>query len=41
CMAMGQAAGIAAVIASSEHVSPREVNLSALQDQLRLVGAVI
>ncbi len=41
CMAMGQAAGIAAVIATHENVQPREVNLSVLQDQLREVGAVI
>lgn len=41
CMAMGQAAGIAAALSLSSRSTPRDVGISALQDRLRNVGAVL
>lgn len=41
CMAMGQAAGIAAVQAAQADHLPREVDVAALQSRLRAIGAVI
>ena len=41
CMAMGQAAGSAAAIAVSRHLSPREVPRADLQDRLRTAGAIL
>lgn len=41
CMAMGQAAGAAAVLTARAGVSPREVRISELQGRLRALGAVI
>ena len=39
CMAMGQAAGIAAAIAIDEGVTVREVNPTAIQEKMRRQGA--
>jgi glycine/D-amino acid oxidase-like deaminating enzyme len=41
CMAMGQAAGIAAAIGTERSIGPREVPIGLLQDRLRSIGAVI
>lgn len=41
CMAMGQAAGIAAVLASRSGAVPREVQIAQLQARLREIGAII
>ncbi len=41
CMAMGQAAGIAAVEAAQSGTTPREISMQQLQDKLRSIGAVI
>jgi ribulose 1,5-bisphosphate synthetase/thiazole synthase len=41
CMAMGQAVGIAAVLAVKTNNVPREISLETLQSQLRGIGAVI
>jgi hypothetical protein len=41
CMAMGQAAGVAAQIALDQREQPRAVPVAALQDRLRAIGAVI
>ncbi len=41
CMQLGQAAGIGAAIASSKNRSPREIDLSMLQEGLRTSGAPI
>jgi len=41
CMAMGQAAGSAAAIAVSRHLSPRDVPVPELRDRLRAIGAVL
>ncbi len=41
CMAMGQAAGVAATIAANSGKVPREVPIGVLQDCLRKIGAVI
>lgn len=41
CMAMGQAAGVAAVIASREGKSPREISTGNLQTRLRQLGAIL
>ncbi len=41
CMAMGQAAGVAAQLALSSNVMPRAVDLPQLQQTLRQVGAVL
>jgi 2-polyprenyl-6-methoxyphenol hydroxylase-like FAD-dependent oxidoreductase len=41
CMAMGQAAGVAAAIAAEESIGPRDVPIGLLQDRLRSIGAVI
>ena len=41
CMAMGQAAGSAAAIAVSRHLSPRDVPVPELRDRLRGIGAVL
>ena len=41
CMAMGQAAGVAAAAALSNGDSPRAVNPGALRDQLRAEGAIL
>lgn len=41
CMAMGQAAGIAAAMAVEENLAPREVSVSALQERLRRMGAYL
>lgn len=41
CMAMGQAAGVAAVAALSHGDSPRAVSASLLRDQLRADGAIV
>lgn len=39
CMALGEAAGIAAAIAAEENVSPRKVNVKQIQDVLVAKGA--
>jgi len=41
CMAMGQAAGIAAAIAARRHTGLRNVPIGDLQTRLREIGAVI
>jgi hypothetical protein len=41
CMAMGQAAGVAAVIASRQGKTPREISTEDLQTRLRQIGAII
>ncbi len=40
-MAMGQAAGIASAMAVSENVNVRDINVPALQSELRALGAII
>ena len=40
-MAMGQAAGVAAALASDNNLMPREVSMGEIQDSLRKLGAVI
>ena len=41
CMAMGQAAGVAATLASDRNLMPREVPMAELQGSLRELGAVL
>jgi glycine/D-amino acid oxidase-like deaminating enzyme len=41
CMAMGQAAGIAAVMAARDNVTPHDVDTAALRNRLRAIGAVV
>ncbi len=41
CMAMGQAAGTAAVIANERRILPHEVNSRVLRDQLTRIGAIV
>lgn len=41
CMAMGQAAGTAAAVCTTQKRSPRELEVSALQQQLRKNGAIL
>ncbi len=41
CMAMGEAAGVAAALAVSKHVSPKLIDRHELQDQLRKQGAIL
>jgi glycine/D-amino acid oxidase-like deaminating enzyme len=41
CMAMGQAAGVAAAMTSAARIIPRDLSVDALQDKLRVLGAVI
>lgn len=41
CMAMGQAAGVAATLALDGNITPRHVPVADLQDRLRELGAVL
>ncbi|HET7378085.1 MAG TPA: FAD-dependent oxidoreductase, partial [Anaerolineae bacterium] len=41
CMALGQAAGIAAALAVQSHRTPREVSVTEIQNQLRAIGAEV
>lgn len=41
CMVAGQAAGTAAALAARRGISPREVDVRALQDYLRRAGALL
>lgn len=41
CMAQGQAVGTAAAMATKEHLAPRDLPVSQLQDQLRRDGAIL
>lgn len=41
CMAMGQAAGAAAAQAVATRADPRDIDVAALRDQLRLDGAIL
>ena len=41
CMALGQAAGIAAALAVQNHNTPREVSITEIQNQLRAIGAEV
>ncbi len=41
CMAMGQAAGTAAAMATAANIDPRDVPVAALRDRLRATGAVV
>ena len=41
CMALGQAAGTAAAMAASEGKLPRDMDVSALQEELRSQGAIL
>jgi hypothetical protein len=41
CMAMGQAAGVAAAMASQEKVGTREISITALQNNLRAQHAIV
>ena len=41
CMAMGQAAGTAAAAAAASSGEPRQIDVTALRDRLRLDGAIL
>jgi hypothetical protein len=41
CMAMGQAAGVAAAMASTQHVTCREISIKQLQNNLRSQRAIV
>ncbi len=41
CMAMGQAAGVAAALAVQKKTTPREVSVREIQDRLRSIGAEV
>lgn len=41
CMAMGQAAAVAAALAAGQNITPREVAAPALRDRLRALGAIL
>jgi ribulose 1,5-bisphosphate synthetase/thiazole synthase len=41
CMAMGEACGVAASMASKQKITPREVNIPKLQEKLKAQGAII
>jgi hypothetical protein len=41
CMMTGQAAGTAAALCAREDVSPRELNVGLLQDQLAADGVIL
>jgi glycine/D-amino acid oxidase-like deaminating enzyme len=41
CMAMGQAAGTAAAMASRDSISPKEIDVPVLRESLRKAGAVL
>jgi succinate dehydrogenase/fumarate reductase flavoprotein subunit len=41
CMAMGQAAGVAAALCITNNTTPRSLSIAALQDHLRAMGAII
>jgi succinate dehydrogenase/fumarate reductase flavoprotein subunit len=41
CMAMGQAAGVAAAFAARQSFAPRDVAVPELQDRLRAIGAEV
>ncbi len=41
CIAMGEAAGTAAVLSIQDDVTPRELDVAKLQDQLRQQGAIV
>jgi hypothetical protein len=41
CMAMGQAAGTAAAMATSRGISPKEVAVPDLRERLRAAGALL
>jgi len=41
CMAMGQAAGSAAAMATQQSVSPKDIDVAALRDKLRAAGAAV
>jgi hypothetical protein len=41
CMAMGQAAGTAAAMATRQSISPKEVDVPTLQQKLRDSGAIL
>jgi glycine/D-amino acid oxidase-like deaminating enzyme len=41
CMAMGQAAGVAAAMSAASQTMPRDVDVAVLQDRLRGLGALI
>jgi hypothetical protein len=41
CMAVGQAAGVAAVLATQTGRPPRSVNVPQLQNSLRTLGALL
>ena len=41
CMAMGQAAGVAAALATQRNTTPLEVNIKDIRDMLRMHGAIV
>jgi hypothetical protein len=41
CMAVGQAAGLAAALSVSNHCKPADVDVVSLQDRLRSQGAIL
>ena len=41
CMAMGEAAGVAAAMAAKASISPRDINISALQETLKEQNVII
>ena len=41
CMALGEAAGTAAMLSLHEEVAPRELDVNLLREQLRVRGAVV
>jgi len=41
CMAMGQAAGLAAALAAGRGITPREVDAAVLRHELRKIGAIL
>ena len=41
CMGMGQAAAVAAVLASKQGISPAEVDINEIKDLLKKHGAII
>ena len=41
CMALGQAAGVAAALSAEAGASPREVDIAAVQDTLRRLGGIL
>jgi hypothetical protein len=41
CMALGQAAGVAAALSAKSEVGPKEVDIAAVQQRLRVLGGIL